>query len=212
VPPLPAANLRSNRGTWAVPPCALPAVAAVLREALPPEAYDPAFRGQHLETTYFDTTGFRLRKARKRGDKYLTLRLRCYRDGHGGEAYALSAKTEGEKFRAEVDAAAAHAWLEGQALAALVGRLPAHLQARLLDLAGDRPLVPVVCVRARRYAVEDGGDRLTLDVEVQTDRGQTLPYAVLEFKSTDAEAAPPAGLPAAGCRPLKLSKFLWATR
>ena len=49
MPPLPAPPLRTNLGTWAVPDADLPAVAAVLLDALPPEPFDPAFRGQELE-------------------------------------------------------------------------------------------------------------------------------------------------------------------
>src|SRR5260370_40461097 len=96
--PLPTTPLRTNLGTWAVPTSRLPSVAGVLLDALPAEAYDPAFQGQALETTYFDTTDFDLRKARRGKDRYLTLRVRCY----GDASYALSAKTESEKWRAEI--------------------------------------------------------------------------------------------------------------
>src|SRR5579872_4222230 len=79
MPPLPVAPLRTNLGTWAVPDAELPAVAAALLDALPAEPFDPAFRGQELETTYFDTPDFALRKARRRGGQYLTLRVRWCR-------------------------------------------------------------------------------------------------------------------------------------
>src|SRR5690242_15273928 len=99
--PLPADDLRLNLGTWAVPTASLPQVARAMADALPVEAFDPSFGGQRLETTYFDTAGFDLRRARRRGHRYLTLRLRCYDNGRQ-ETYALSAKTEGGKWRQEV--------------------------------------------------------------------------------------------------------------
>jgi hypothetical protein len=46
---------------------------------------------------------------------------------------------------------------------------------------------------------------------VRTDTGKCLPYAVLEHKSADAEASTPGSLLALPLRPVKLSKFLWAT-
>jgi hypothetical protein len=206
--PLPANNLRHNLGTWAVPACRLPAATALLLGELPRETFDPDFRGQALATTYLDTPSFRLRKARRRGDRYLTLRLRCYR-GAAGETYALAAKTEAQKWRREVDADTAGLILQGPS--PLGKLLPADLLARLLELAGDRPVGPVVAVCCRRFAVENDADRLTLDVDVCTDAGKCLPFAVLEFKSTDGGATPPAGLSGLGLRPVKLSKFLWAT-
>jgi hypothetical protein len=211
--PLPAHDLRSNLGTWAVGPTDAVAVAAALLEALPREGFDPDFRGQELETTYFDTAGFDLRRARRRGDRYLTLRIRCYQAAGQEERYALSVKTESEKFRLELAPGQADDLLRaglgpGPAFA---GLLPAHLLARLDELAGAGRLLPVVTVRARRYAVEDAQDRLTLDAGVTTDTGKCLPCGVLEFKSTDAGASPPGRLPTLGLRPIKLSKFLWAT-
>lgn len=205
--PLPAQDLRSNLGTWAVPPTLTPAVARVLLDTLPREPYDPEFRGQELETTYFDTRDFALRKARRHGDKYLTLRLRCYQPG---DLYAISAKTEDRKIRLEIERWRAEAILSG-AVELLVELLPVDLVARLLDLVGDATLVPVATVSTRRYAVEDKTDRLTLDVEVRTDTGKVLHADVLEFKSTRAAAAPPAGLMGLPLRPVKISKFLWAT-
>src|SRR5262249_29336081 len=196
-----------NLGTWAVPPAATPAVARVLLDALPREEYDPEFRGQDLETTYFDTRDFALRKARRRGDKYLTLRLRCYRPGNG---YAVSVKTEDRKFRLEIEPWKAEAILSG-ATDLLVDLLSGDLVARLLALAGEEALVPVATVRARRYAVEDDTDRLTLDVDVHTDTGKSLSADILEFKSTRSAAGSPTALAALALRPVKISKFLWAT-
>jgi hypothetical protein len=208
--PLPLTSLRFNLATRAVPVGRLPAVAGALLDALPREAFDPAFQGQALATTYFDTAEFDLRKARARGAKYLTLRLRCYGTGDDRpEVYALSAKTEDSKWRVEVEPEAAHFLLTTPA--DLVPFLPGDLAARLLELAGGRPLLPVVTVRCRRYAVEDDRDRLTLDADVTTDTGKCLPYGVLEFKSTARRAAPPGLLASPQLRPLKISKFLWAT-
>jgi hypothetical protein len=210
--PLPANGLRANVGTWAVPTAALPRVAHFLHDVLPNEGFDPHFHGQELRTTYFDTPRLALRKARRKGRKYLTLRLRCYRPPEGeaaGEAYALSAKTEARKWRAEVAPEVADAMLR-DGLAPGASPLPGDLLARWLGLVGDEPLGPVVAVCCRRYAVEDDTDRLTLDVGVGTDTGKRLPYAVLEHKSAARDAALP-GLAGLRLRPIKLSKFLWAT-
>jgi hypothetical protein len=214
--PIPAAGLRHNVATWAVAVERLPAVAAAMRAApsLAVESFDPAFRGQALTTTYFDTASFALRKARRKGDRYLTLRIRCYQPPDGGaEVYALSAKTEADKWRGEIAPALAAFWLDGgiQFLDSLTSVLPPDLVARLMEMAGDEPLLPAVAIHARRYAVENERDRLTLDCAVRTDLGKRLGCAVLEFKSTDAGAAPPDGLTGLGLHPLKLSKFLWAT-
>jgi hypothetical protein len=210
--PLPASDLRSNIGTWAVPTDRLPALGSWLHDVLPVEPYDPHFRGQKLETTYFDSPGFDLRKARLGKDRYLTLRLRCYEPEGGDEFYALSAKTESQKFRKELPAADAERYLQSGNEPGLLAELPADLQARALELTGDRGLVAVALVRCRRYAVEDGGDRYTLDVGVRADTGKRLPFHVLEYKSTDPRARPPARLGRFGLRPVKLSKFLWATQ
>jgi hypothetical protein len=205
--PLPTGDLRTNLATWAVPAVSLPQVARAMTDALPPEAFDLAFNGQRLETTYFDTAGFDLLKARRRGQRYLTLRLRCYDNGRQ-ETYALSAKTESEKWRQEITSAVADLLLAAGADPGLA--LPAHLLARLQELTGGKPVRPVVTVCCRRYAVEDDTDRLSLDVGVTTDTGKRLGTHVLEFKSTDPAALPPGRVGALGLRPVKLSKFLWA--
>jgi hypothetical protein len=190
---IPANDLRSNLGTWAVPDLALPALARSLA-ALPNERFDPGFNGQCLQTTYYDSKDFALRKARQTKSKYLTLRIRSY----DGQTFALSVKTESEKFRIAIDPAGA------QAPEAL---LPGNLLARLVELIGDEPLIPVVAVSFHRYAVEDAVNRFTLDIGITTDTGKCFPANVLEFKSTRQE--PP---PIEICfRPIKLSKFLWAT-
>jgi hypothetical protein len=220
--PLPTGTIRSNIATWAVPAQHLPAVAHFLHDVLPNEVYDPHFRGQVLRTTYFDTSNFDLRKARQAAGRYLTLRLRCYQPPEGEqEVYALSAKTEQEKWRQEISADLAEqiasGWLLDWPAQVLPGPLVDRLQELIVpnggtaDLAGV--LVGVVTVCCRRYAVEDDQDRFTLDTEVNTDTGLALPFAVLEFKSTDAEAiVPQAGaLDPIRLRPVKLSKFLWAT-
>jgi hypothetical protein len=179
-------------------------------DSLPPEAFDPDFRGQKLETTYFDTAALTLRKARRRGEQYLTLRLRCYDAPGVSTTYALSAKTESEKWRHEIPAETAELLLQTPGLDVWRSVLPGHLQARLASLVGDDMLRPVVCVRSHRYAAENVQDRLTLDVDVRTDTGKRLSAAVLEFKSTEEDAPPPGGLAVARLRPIKLSKFLWA--
>jgi hypothetical protein len=212
-PPLPALSLRRNAAAWAVRNRDLPAAARVLLDALPAEPFDPGFRGQDLTTTYFDAPDFALRKARRKGRQYLTLRVRCYAQPGRADIYALSAKTEDQKWRMEIpDEEAAFLTASVNALPFLSQRLPPDLYARLLDLLGNgQALAAAVAVRARRYAVENARDRLTLDCDVSTDTGRRLPCAVLEFKSTQPDAEPPGGLAGLGLRPLKISKFLWAT-
>ena len=175
---------------------------------MPNEPFDPSFRGQALETTYIDTAAYDLRKARLSKSRYLTLRIRCYESPDGDYSYALSAKTESEKYRAELTPGHAELLLSGGATPA--ADLPAHLPARLTELGADA-LVPVVTVWCHRYAVEDDQDRLTLDCCVYTDRAKQLGYGVLEYKSTDVDATAPGRLTRLGLRPLKLSKFVWAT-
>lgn len=211
--PLPVTTLRNNLGTWAVQIEQLPTVAGAMLAALPREPFDTEFRGQHLHTTYFDTADFNLRKARLSKDKYLTLRLRCYRqDGEDRQEYALSAKTEAAKVRLPIEPDQAKFLLAGQGITeSLLRLLPADLQARLIALTAERPLHPVVCVHARRYAVENEQDRLTLDVGVGTDIGKRLAFNVLEFKSTQKDDPLPDSLTQLGLRPIKMSKFLWAT-
>src|SRR5262249_9409401 len=95
--PLPATDLRQNVLTLAVPHERLPAVAYLMRSILPTEEYDDRFEGQYLRTTYFDTRGFQLRKARGHAERYCVIRVRCYTatERPGGNyavaTYALSA-------------------------------------------------------------------------------------------------------------------------
>jgi hypothetical protein len=200
--------MRSNLGTWAVPLQQLPAVGNWMHDVLPNESYDPHFGGQALETTYFDTQAFALRKARVAGQRYLTLRIRCYQS-HDGEAYALSAKTESEKWRQEITEEAADQLLEGAST--FNHYLPAHLAARLTELTADVDPIPVSTICYRRYAVEDEASRFTLDTGVYTHTGKRLPYGVLEYKATPAALWPPTLVPR-HLYPLKLSKFLWSTK
>jgi hypothetical protein len=209
MPPLPAQDLRINLATWSVLPELAPAVASRMLNLLAAEQYDPAFAGQQLETTYFDTYGFALRAARKRGDRYLTLRVRHYLPG---DSYALSVKTEMGKFRVEVPPWRAKRIIEYGFDQFSFELLPPHLVARIYELAGDDLLQAVVDVRFRRYAVENADNRLTLDIGIETDTGKCFPCEVLEHKAADPDGAPYAVFPALGVRPIKLSKFLWATR
>jgi len=220
--PIPAESIRNNLATWAVPTCALPAVAYRMRDLYPSEPYDDDFFGQYLQTTYFDTPKFALRKARQKGNRYLTLRLRCYTPaaGAGGQypdaTYALSAKTEDQKARFEIAPNLATLFLLNKPSLDLFGAiLTPDLYARLLEISDtgntDFPIVPVVTVCAHRYAVENDTDRLTLDVDTHTDTGKVLPYHVLEFKSTADVPPPPDFNVIPGLRPIHLSKFLWST-
>ncbi len=177
-------------------------------DRLPPEGYDPAFRGQALRTVYFDDRDYTLRKARVARQRYLTLRLRQYQAAGQPAAYAISAKTDGDKWRAEIAPNAAAAMLDGAW--AIASQLPPHLQARLVEL-GAATLVPVVYIDCRRFAVEDETDRLTLDLNVHTSRNARLPYGVLEYKSAGPDTLA-AKIDALRLAPLKLSKFLWATK
>jgi hypothetical protein len=194
--PVPTEDIRNNIGTWAAPNCGLPAIGNFMHDVLPNEDYDPRFLGQYLQTTYYDTPAFDLRKARRIGDSYITIRTREYPGG----AIALSAKTDQEKFRLEVT---------GTDIDYLVSQLPANLQARLMSIAGSAPIIPVITVCCYRFAVEDDTDRYTLDVDVKTDTEKRLPFGVLEYKSNTAKPIPNA-LQLIGLRPVKLSKFLWA--
>jgi len=212
--PLPATDLRSNVGTWAVSSFQLPALARQMLEVLSPEKFDADFRGQYLQTTYFDTKTFALRKVRAKGKKYVTLRIRCYApgayaSGSGGGVYAISAKTESQKFRREIDSGQAESLLQGGIVPpALVGIMAPDLIARIADLSEGECLEPVVTLCFRRYAVEDNQHRLTLDTDIKSDTGRCYPSHVLEQKSTNKLSAPLISL---ALRPIKLSKFLWAT-
>src|SRR5205823_9069446 len=222
--PLPVTDLRSNVGTWAVLGCQLPALARQMLDVLSPEKFDPDFRGQYLQTTYFDTKTFKLRKARVKGKKYVTIRIRCYApgayatrlanrayaSGSEGGVYAMSAKTENQKFRQEIDSHYAESLLQsGIVPSSLVGILASDLIARIADIGEGETLQPVVTLCFRRYAVEDGQHRLTLDTDIESDTGRCYPCHVLEQKSTHQDNSPLITLP---LRPIKLSKFLWATQ
>jgi hypothetical protein len=207
--PLPAQDLRTNLATWSVLPEFVPAVARRMLNLLPAEQYDPVFAGQQLVTTYFDTYGRALRAARKRGDRYLTLRVRHYQPG---DTFALSVKTEMGKFRVEVSPWRAKKIIEYGFDAFHFELLPPHLVARIYEHSDGELLQAVVDVHFRRYAVEDADNRLTLDIGIETDTGKCFPCEVLEHKATDPDASPYAVLAALGLRPIKLSKFLWATR
>jgi hypothetical protein len=219
---LPVTDLRSNVGTWAVPNWRVPALAKQMLDALQTEQYDPEFAGQYLQTTYFDTRNFDLRKARLGRDRYIVIRIRCYAPSEGmptqtrgpsseypESVYAISAKTEDKKFRQMIGSDLAEYLLHGRLdISAVSGIIPSDLIGRLADIAQGEPLVPVVTIGFNRYAVEDGIHRLTLDLDIRADNGREFPSHVLEQKSTNPDAAP---LIALAIRPIKLSKFLWAT-
>jgi hypothetical protein len=183
--------------------------------ALPTESFDANFEGQYLETTYFDTKDFDLFKARYKGKKkYLTIRIRCYSPPYtpgsprqyGDEAYALSVKTDDQKFRVALATTLAESML-GSSSYDFSDVLPADLVARLLDL-GDAVLQQAVTICCRRYAVENDKQRLTLDTDIRASNGKRYPANVLEYKSTRDEPPP---LVICGS-PIKLSKFLWSLR
>lgn len=207
---LPAGPLKTNRGTWSVPCGHLPAIALAM-QALPREEFDPLFAGQHLTTTYLDAPDWSLLKARREGERYCTLRVRRYASPATGlEGFALSAKTETEKFRREIAPELASQLLTGATVPAYADLLPADLVARLQELAGDQVLRPIVATRCHRYATESSDDRLTLDVGITADVGRSLENAILEHKATDMGEWDPGRLPH-NTRPIKMSKILWAT-
>jgi hypothetical protein len=212
---LPVTDLRSNVGTWSVPNWQLPALAYQMLAVLGPEKYDPDFSGQFLQTTYFDTKTLALRKARLKGDKYVTIRIRCYAPASGAGSdypqgvYAISAKTESQKFRQEIGSQYAEGLLcTGIQPGELFGIMSPDIIARIADLADGALLTPVVTICFDRFAAEDDKHRLTLDVEIDSDTGKHFPSHVLEQKSRNKDATPLITLP---LRPIKLSKFLWAT-
>jgi hypothetical protein len=213
-PNLPAADLRTNVLTLAIPTHRLPNVAVRMRQALPLEDYDPGFHGQYLQTTYFDTRNARLRKARNKGDKYLVLRIRRYTPSlepgraYPAAQYALSVKTEDSKYRVQIGNSLAEALItEGIQEAGDLNYLPPDLLARYQELTGGQKLYPVVTVCFTRYAVESTTDRMTLDTCIHSSTGKTFPTNVLEVKSTQPDADPDPW----GFNPIHLSKFLWAT-
>jgi hypothetical protein len=205
--PLPATDLRQNILTLAVPDERLPGVGRLMTGLLPAEVYDPSFQGQPLETTYFDTADFALRKARLKKEHYCTLRVRCY----PGPLYALSVKTESGKFRVELPAAEAEWFLSTTYPVQFETYLPADLLARLLELTDGQGVGRVCRVSFTRYAVEDDTDRLTLDVGIVTNTGKVFPSNILEAKTTRQPAQLPAEILGLGLPPVKLSKFLWST-
>jgi hypothetical protein len=206
-------DLRTNLGTWAVMPSQVPAVAHFMHDSLPNEVFDPHFYGQKLITTYFDTNKLALRKARLTKDKYITLRVRCYEARGQEEIYALSAKTEEQKFRIEISSKIADDLIYNgkDSLQAASALLPVDLLGRLLEVCDGDKLTPIVNVFTQRYAIEDDQDRFTLDTAIKTDMGKAMTYSVLEFKSTKTDE-PPNALKAINLHPIKLSKFLWSTK
>jgi hypothetical protein len=216
MPTLPTTDLRQNVLTLAVPSERLPAVGAAMRRLFPPEDYDPDFQGQYLQTTYFDTPDFALRKARLNKGKYLTIRIRCYAPtqapgrNYPNGIYALSLKTESGKYRTDLPPDQAEAFLQNK-LALDELHIPADLLARLLDLNRDQDLIPVVTVCFTRYAVESSTDRLTLDTNITSSVGKLFWTNVLEVKTTAKPYEPPFEVTRWKLSPIKLSKFLWAT-
>ena len=206
---VPANDLRSNAGTWAIPNCQLPRIAERMHRLLPFEQFDPDFDGQELCTYYFDTMAFDLRKARLKKDKYCTLRIRTYND----ESYAISLKTEDQKFRKPISKAQAQYLMPGMADPAVdLDFLPGDLLARLLDLSNGLPLVQAVEVKFTRFATEDAVNRLTLDIDIRTNTGKQFPVnGILENKTTRPDREPMPEIAKLGYAPVRLSKWLWAT-
>jgi hypothetical protein len=217
MPNLPATDLRQNVLTLAVPDERLPGVGFCMRSLLPAEDYDPGFQGQYLQTSYFDTPAFTLRRARLKKKKYLTIRIRCYAPSqqpgrnYPPGTYALSLKTEDGKYRTELPSYQAENLLvNGIEDLGDLG-VPADLLARALDLIGDQQLQAAVTVSFLRYAVESSTDRLTLDTAITTSTGKIYWTNVLEVKTTSKPYQPPPEVTRWALSPIKLSKFLWAT-
>src|SRR5262245_46581766 len=171
-----------------------------MRRLLPAEEYDNDFKGQSLRTTYFDTWDFKLRKTRLEKEKYCTIRIRSYAptEKPGGSyaaagCYAISAKTEEEKYREELESSVAETLIR-RGLPDGYAPLPGHLRARLMEITDGDPVVPVVTVSFTRYAVEDNVDRITLDCAIATSGGKEFPTNILENKTTAKPAKPLAEL------------------
>jgi hypothetical protein len=211
--PLPAQDMRTNLGTWAIRTCLLPALTDRLVQVMSPESYDPDFEGQALTTSYFDTCDFKLRKARARKQRYLTLRLRQYRSN---QTCALSVKTESEKYRKQLTRDEAYFLHDGpRSVFDFAPHLSADLFARLIELTENADLEAVATVFAYRYAVESKVSRFTLDTEICTSTGKKFHASVLEYKvitpGDQANLITLASVLPKGATPIKLSKFLWAT-
>ena len=76
------------------------------------------------------------------------------------------------------------------------------------SLAGE---IEIYQSELRRLA-NDGVEVERAMREVEADNGRCLHYGVLEFKSSDRSADVPSSVEALPLRPVKLSKFLWATK
>jgi hypothetical protein len=218
VKPLPTNDLRQNVATLAIPEEGLPGVGALMRRLLPSEEYDPEFKGQFLQTTYFDTACLCLRKARINKEDYCTVRIRCYAPtqapgiNYPEGVYALSIKTANGKFRVPLDPTTAEtAFVPGSFLDAVGDLIPGDLLAKLYSLTGEDALQPCVTVCFTRYAVESTTDRLTLDCGITASDGKAYPCSVLEVKTTIKPYTVPDEIQAYRFSPIKLSKFLWAT-
>ena len=106
------------------------------------------------------------------------------------DAYALSAKTEDQKFfRLPIAEDVAYRIVDGD-IDALAPLLPHELLARFLELTDASPVRTATMVMCRRYAVEDDQDRLTLDTNVRTPVGKRMDFNVLEFKSVKPKPMP----------------------
>ena len=139
----------------------------------------------------------------------MTLRVRCY---GGSDVYALSAKTEKEKFRTLLNNKDGESLLAGENISDIIeSNLPSNILISMLEITDQQPLVRSAKIYTRRYAVENKEDRYTLDVDVETIKGKMLPYSILEFKSTK-DSIPSPILDTINLEPIKISKFLWATR
>ena len=206
---VPANDLRSNAGTWAIPNCQLPKIANLMLKWLKPEPFDLKFLGQNLCTYYYDTLAFDLRKARLKKKKYCTIRIRSYDE----QSFAFSIKTEDTKFRKPISKSQYSSLMPGidDPVTAL-DFLPGDLLSRVLDLSGGQPLVQAVEVKFTRYATEDANNRLTLDIDIRTNTGKSFPVnGILENKTTDSTGQPMPEVLALKYAPVKLSKFLWST-
>ena len=117
------------------------------------------------------------------------------------------------KFRTELSPTIAEATLTNPAAlhALLQTTPPPDHMARLLALADDALLAPVVTVCATRFAVENETNRFTLDLDVSTDMKKTLAVGVLESKTTAPSSLVLDWPGLLGLRTIKLSKFMWAT-
>lgn len=190
---------------YRVAACCVPALAGIMLEHLDADEYDPTFRGQVIESTYFDTPTAALLNAKQAHVSYVVLRLRSYPDG----SHFLEAKSGSAKYRAPLTEDQAAGLTGGIDPLPLVAELLPDVAEQLATLVTGQALAPCSTVTYRRYARETGGTRMTLDTVIRTAGGKAYPDAVLEIKREGPGPQVP-DLSGLMVTPIDLSKFVWS--